>query len=133
MRECEEILRKRIYLQRLPSGIDNIINQSIAPIQLLLRNPVINRDRRASASSSCSKTITQYKFDLMALNIDIIKDIRHGHEELFRTLHGKLLQSNASDLLKQTIENRRQAMRQRHEAYLQHHLNTFFDEAPMAM
>ncbi|CAF2101776.1 unnamed protein product [Rotaria magnacalcarata] len=56
--EQVEILRKRIYLQRLPSGIDKIINQSIAPIQLRLSNCVFNKDRSASLMSSCSKTIT---------------------------------------------------------------------------
>ena len=55
MKEYEEVLRKRIYLRRLSSGIDLIINQSIDPIQLLLSNPVLDQDRRASLASSCSK------------------------------------------------------------------------------
>jgi hypothetical protein len=60
-KEYEEILRKRITLRRLPSAIDKTINQSIDPIQLLLANPILNKDRRASLISACSKTITQYK------------------------------------------------------------------------
>jgi hypothetical protein len=35
--------------------------------------------------------------------------------------------------LKQAIENRQQAMRKRHEIYLKHKLNTFFDEVPTAL
>jgi len=132
MKEYEEILRKRIYLQRLPSGIDSIINQSIDPIQLLLSNPILNKDRRASLISSCSKTITQYKFDLMAINLDTIQNIRHGHEKLLLDLQNKLSQSNWAELIKKTITNRQQAMLERHEIYLEHKLNTFFDEAPMA-
>jgi hypothetical protein len=132
MKEYEEILRKRIYLQRLPSGIDTIINQSIDPIQLLLSNPILNKDRRASLISSCSKTITQYKFDLMTINLDTIQNIRHGHEKLLLDLQNQLSQSNSTELIKKTIKNRQQAMEERHEIYLEHKLNTFFDEAPMA-
>ncbi|CAF1360760.1 unnamed protein product [Rotaria sordida] len=35
--------------------------------------------QRASLISTCSKTITQYKFDLMSLNLDIIENIKRGH------------------------------------------------------
>jgi len=132
-KEYEEILRKRIFLQRLPSGIDKIINQSIDPIQLLLSNHILNKDRRASLISSCSKTITQYKFDLMILNLDIIQNIRRGHEQLLIDLQEKLSKSISTESLKQAIENRQQAMRKRHEIYLNHKLNTFFDEAPTAL
>ncbi len=110
MKEYEEILRKRIYLQRLPSGIDTIINQTIDPIQLLLSNPVLNKDRCASLISSCPKTIAQYKFDLMAINLDTIQNIKDGNQELVVGLQKKLSQSDCDE----------------------HKLNTFFDEAPTA-
>src|SRR4051794_922777 len=89
-KEYEAILRKRIFLQRLPSAIDKIINQSIDPIQLLLVNPAISPDRRAMATSTCSKLITQYKFDLMSLNIGIMEDIQRGHQQSLRDLQGQL-------------------------------------------
>ncbi|CAF1392573.1 unnamed protein product [Didymodactylos carnosus] len=132
MKEYEEILRKRIYLQRLPSRIDKIINPTIDPIQLLLANPMLNKDRRVSGISNCSKTILQYEFDLMTINLDTMQNIRHGHEELRLDLQNKLSQSNWTELIKQSIENRRQAMIERLETYLKHKLNTFFDAAPMA-
>jgi len=132
MKEYEEILRKRIYLQRLPSGIDTIINQTIDPIQLLLSNPILNKDQCASLVSSCSKTITQYKFDLMTINLDTIRNIKHGHQELLMSLQQKLSQSNWNESITKAIENRQQAMMERHEIYLKHKLNTFFDEAPTA-
>ena len=125
MKEYEEILRKRIYLQRLPSGIDTIINRSIGPIQLLLSNPILNKDRRASLISSCSKTVTQYKFDLMTINLDTIGNIRRGHEELLLHLQKQLFQSDGNELVKQAIEHRQQAMIERHGIYLQHKLQTF--------
>ncbi|CAF3388326.1 unnamed protein product, partial [Rotaria sp. Silwood2] len=94
--EQEEILRKRIFLKRLPSGIDHTINQSIDYTQCLLSNPHLNKDRRASSISSCSKTIAQFKFDLMSLNLGIIEDIRRGHQQLLIKLQDKLMQSNCA-------------------------------------
>ena len=132
MKEYEEILRRRIFLQRLPSGIDKIINQSIDPIQLLLANPILNKDRRASLISSCSKTITKYKFDLVTINLDTIQNIRRGHEQLLIDLKDKLSHSDCIETIKQAIEHRQKAMQERHEVNLKHKLNTFFDEAPTA-
>ena len=128
-KEFKEILRKRISLQRLPSGIDKIINRSIDPVQLLLSNPVINKDQRASIISACSKTITQYKFDLMSINLNAIENIERGYQQTLFSVQDKLSQC-CNESIKQAIENRQQAMRQRHEIYLKHKLNTFFDEAP---
>ena len=98
----------------------------------MLSNPSINEDRRASLISNCSKTIAQYKFDLMTINLDTIQNIRRGHEQLLIDLQEKLLQS-CNESLKQAIENRQQAMRKRHEIYLKHKLDTFFDEAPATL
>jgi len=131
-KEHQDILRKRISLQRLPSGIDTIINQSIAPIQLLLTNPAISTDRRADVISTCSKLITQYKFDLMCLNLGTIEDIQRGHQQSLHDLQDKLLQLDCTDTLKQAITNRQETMYKRHEVYLKHKLNTFFDQAPMS-
>ena len=80
--------------------------------------------------SSCSKTVTQYKFDLMSLNFDVIENIKRGHQQSLIHLQNKLLQSDYIETMKQAIENRQKAMQKRHEAYLKHKLNTFFDEAP---
>ena len=131
MNEYEEIFRKRISLRRLPSGIDKIINRTIAAIEVLLSNPIIDKDRRASLASSCSKTITQYKFDLLTLNLHIIQNIRRGHQRLLLDLQEKLLQTDWTEAGKQAIVNRQQAKMKRHELYLKHKLNSFFDEAPM--
>jgi len=69
----------------------------------------------------------------MILNLDIIQNIRRGHEQLLIDLQEKLSKSISTESLKQAIENRQQAMRKRHEIYLKHKLNTFFDEAPTAL
>ena len=68
----------------------------------------------------------------MTINLDAMQNIRRGQQELLVDLQNKLVQLDASDLLKQAIENRQQAMIRRHETYLQHKLNSFFDEAPTA-
>ncbi|CAF1271585.1 unnamed protein product [Rotaria sordida] len=128
-KEEEEILRKRIFLRRLPSAYDKMINQSLDYVEPMLSNQVLDKDRRASLISSYSKTITQYKFDLMTLNLDTIQNIIRGHQQLLMDLQNKLPQC-CNELLIQAIENRRQAMEKRHELYVKHKLHTFFDEAP---
>jgi hypothetical protein len=92
----------------------------------LLLNHILNKDRRASLISSCSKTITQYKFDLMILNINIIQNIRRGHEQLLIDLQEKLSKASCTQSMTQAIRNR-------HEIYLKHKLNIFFDEAPTVL
>ena len=100
-------------------------------VELLLSNQAINKDRRASLISNYSKTVTQYKFDLMTLNLDTIQNIMRGQQQLLNDLQNKLSQY-CNELMIQTIENRQQTMQKRHEIYLKHKLNTFFDEAPTA-
>ena len=96
----------------------------------MLSNQALDKDRRASLISNYSKTITQYKYDLMTFNLDTIQSIMRGHQEILNDLQDKLLQLSCDDQIIQTIENRQQTMRECHEIYLQHKLNTFFDEAP---
>ncbi|CAF3940428.1 unnamed protein product [Adineta steineri] len=128
IKEKQEILRKQIFLQQLPVNIDNIIDQSIDHVQPMLSNPLLEKDRRAGLISRYSKTITQYKFDLMTLNLTTFQTIIYGHEQILIGLQEKLLKS-CIESLKQAIENRQEAMKKRHEIYLKHKLNTFFDEA----
>ncbi|CAF3868203.1 unnamed protein product [Rotaria sordida] len=128
----EEIIRKRIFLRRLPSAYDKTINRSMDYVQPMLSNQVLDKDRRASLVSSYSKTITQYKFDLMTLNLDTIQNIIRGHQQLLLDLQNKLAPC-CSELLIQAIENRRQTMEKHHELYLKHKLHTFFDEAPTTL
>ena len=129
-KEKEEIIRKRIFLQRLPATIDKSIDQSIQHVQSMLLNPVLDKDRRAGLISNYSKTITQCKFDLMSLDINTLQHIRRGYHQTLTDLEEKLSHSNCNESLKDTIEKRQETMRKRHEVYLKHRLNTFFDEAP---
>jgi hypothetical protein len=105
-KEKQEILRKRIFLQRLPATIDKSIDQSIDHVKPMLSDPVLDKDRCASLTSNYSKAVTQYKFDLMTLDLNTLQDITRGHQQTLVDLHEKLLQSNCNQSLKQAIKNR---------------------------
>ena len=50
--------------------MDKKVNETIDPIEVLLADPSTDRNGRTSLVSDCSKTITQYKFDLMAIKLE---------------------------------------------------------------
>ncbi|CAF2947527.1 unnamed protein product [Rotaria sp. Silwood2] len=131
-----EVLRKRVSLRRLPQSFDKILDQSIASIQTMLSRPILHKDRRASMASRCSKTITQYKFDLMAMTIAIAQDTARGHAQLtvdtknkLRLLDGDQVQSS-TELLIKAMETRAQNMKKRAQELLQYKLMSFFEQAP---
>ena len=95
----------------------------------MLANSVLDKDRRAGLISDYSKAITQYKFDLMSLNLNTLENIRRGHQQKRIDLEGKISQC-CNDLAIQALKNRQQTMEKRHKKFLQYTLNTFFDEAP---
>jgi hypothetical protein len=138
VKEQQEILRKRISLQRISPSLDKSIDQSIETIQKLLSTSVLNKDKRASLASQCSKTVTQYKYDLMMLTLATTENIILGHEQMAMNLKKKLLLIDNANLqlsteeLLQTIKHREEIMKKRFETMVQYKVNTFFDEAPMA-
>ena len=114
----------------MPHAYDRIIDQSLDYIKPILSNNVLDKDRQCTLASKYSKTITQYKFDLMTLHLDTIQSVIRSHQQLLNDLQEKLTQTCNKELI-QAIQHRQQAMKDRHEIYLKHKLNTFFDEAPM--
>lgn len=128
-KEKLEILRKRIFLQRLPASVDSNIDQLIDHVRPMLSDPVLDKDHGTRLASNYSKTITQFKYDLMTLDLNTLQNIIHGHERLLIDLQDQLSQI-CTDSLRHAIKNRQQAMRHCHEIYVKHKLNTFFDEAP---
>ena len=116
-----------------------MINQSIEHLRTLLSCPTLNKNRRAILASHLSKMITQYKFDLMALNIATLEDSVRGHAQVAIDAKNELLlldrdkpQAPTQDLI-QTIETRQDNMKQRAEELLNHQLQTFFEQAPTEM
>ena len=98
----------------------------------MLDNPVLDKDQRAGLISKYSKTFTQYKFDLMCLNLNTLENIRRGHQQKLTDLQDKIQQS-CHHLLQEAITNRRQTMEIRHKKFLEHKLKTFFDDAPTSV
>ena len=131
------ILRKRVFLKRLPASLDTVINQSIEHPRTLLSDPNLNKNRRAILASHLSKMITQYKFDLVALNIATLEDSARTHAQVAVDVKNKLLLLDGDPLpsstreLIQVIEIRQKNMKQRAEELLNHQLQTFFEQAPM--
>ena len=138
VKEQQEILRKRISLQRISPSLDKSIDQSIETIQKMLSTSVLNKDKRASLASQCSKTVTQYKYDLMMLTIATTENIIRGHAQMAMDLKEKFLLINNANLQLSTdefikaIKHREEIMKKRFETMIQYKVNTFFDEAPMA-
>ena len=114
-----------------------MINQSIEHIRTLLSDPNLNKNRRAILASHLSKMITQYKFDLVALNIASLEDSARAHAQVAIDAKNELLllldrdkpQSPTEDLIL-TIETREDNMKQRAGELLNHQLQTFFEQAP---
>ena len=111
------ILRKRVFLKRLPASLDTVINQSIEHLRTLLADPNLNKDRRAILASHLSKMITQYKFDLVALNIATLEDSARTHAQVGIDAKNELLlldgdqpQFSTQDLI-QAIELRQENMK----------------------
>ncbi|CAF4375053.1 unnamed protein product, partial [Rotaria sordida] len=121
---------------RLPQSYDKILNQSIAPIQTMLSHAILHKDRRASMVSRCSKTITQYKFDLMAMTIAIAQDTARGYAQLAIHTKNKLCQLDNNSLrtsieqLIQAIEIRGENMKKRAQELFQYKMISFFEQAP---
>jgi len=138
VKEQQDILRKRISLQRISPSLDKSIDQSIETIQKMLSTSVLNKDKRAGLASQCSKTVTQYKYDLMMLTLATTENIIRGHAQMAMDLKEKLLLIDNANLqlptedLIQTIKHRGEIMKKRFETMIQYRVNTFFDEAPMA-
>ena len=132
-------LRKRVFLKRLPASLVTVINRSIEHLRTLLSDPNLHKDRRAILVSHLSKMITQYKFDLVALNIATLEDSARAHAQVTIDAKNELLlldqdksQSSAQDLI-QAIETRQHNMEQRAEELLNHQVQTFFEQAPTEM
>ncbi|CAF4191590.1 unnamed protein product, partial [Rotaria sordida] len=102
----------------------------------MLSHAIMHKDRRASMASRCSKTITQYKFDLMAMTIAIAQDTARGYAQLAIDTKNKLCQLDNNSLrtsieqLIQAIEIRGENMKKRAQELFQYKMISFFEQAP---
>jgi hypothetical protein len=135
-KEQLEILRKRIFLKRLPAKTDQMIDQLLDDNKQTLANAFLNQEQCASSASRSSKEIVQCKFNLMLIQQDDWENAIRRHHATLNTLQDKLSKLNKekpyvySIAFMDTIEERRQAMIQRLIRIREQQLKTFFDEAP---
>jgi len=108
-----------------------MIDRTVEKTELQLSESMMDRDQRASLGSACSKLVTQYKFDLSCLNLQVLENNRHGYQKLLTELLKELSETDWPDSIKQVIIDRQNSIVDRFEAYLVHKLNTFFVQAPM--
>ena len=138
MKAVEEvaILRERVSLRRLSRSFDDLVDQSIDDLRTRLSRPLLDRDRRAILTSRCSKTITQYKFDLMTLTIATAEDAARANTKLANDAKNGLLLLDGNEpqpstlLLIEAIEARRENMEKRAAQMLKYKLMSFFELAP---
>ncbi|CAF3954955.1 unnamed protein product [Rotaria sp. Silwood1] len=102
----------------------------------MLSRSILNNDLRASMTSRCSKTITQYKFDVMAMTVAISQDTTRGHTQLADDTKNKLRLldddkiRSSTELLINAMETRAENIKKRAQELLQHKLMSFFELAP---
>ncbi|CAF1594807.1 unnamed protein product, partial [Didymodactylos carnosus] len=133
------IYRKRVSLKRLPQSLVTLVDHTIDPLRTMLSRPGLDNDRRATIALHCSKTITQYKFDLMALTIATAEDTARAHAQIaidakkeLRLLDGDQPQYSTEELIK-AIDTRDENMQKRAQQFLDHQLQSFFEQAPMGI
>jgi hypothetical protein len=125
------ILKQRLYSRRLPSSY-SLLDHSIDSIEQMLQGTVLNEDRRVTLLARRSKTIAQFKFDLMVLTITTVEERLRSHTNVISIEKNKLLTMGplaSFDPMMKLIEARRGIMKERSECLLQRKLS-FFDRAP---
>lgn len=126
MREQESVLRKSILSEKLSNIYDAIVNQLMGLHEPLPNNEVLDEEQYNQLTSCYSQAMTQFKFQLMTLNLDTIQHLLHGYQQIFNELQRKLSVCCNEHLI-EAIEKRQQVMKETHELYLEHKLNTFSD------
>ncbi|CAF1483985.1 unnamed protein product [Rotaria sordida] len=132
------ILKQRIYTKRLPAS-DAILDYSIDPIENMLKQPALNKDKRATLSFRRLKTIAQFKYDMMVLTIATAEETVRSHISIIANEKKKLIDNTSGGQvplpkpliqLMNAITARQTNMVQRSQHILQQKLSVF-DDAPV--
>ncbi|CAF1565624.1 unnamed protein product, partial [Rotaria sordida] len=133
------ILKQRIYTKRLPASYA-ILDHSIDPIENMLKQPALNKDKRATLSFRRLKTIAQFKYDMMVLTIATAEETVRSHISIIANEKKKLIDNTSGGQvplpkpliqLMNAITARQTNMIQRSQHILQQKLSVF-DNAPVA-
>lgn len=133
------ILKQRIYTKQLPSSL-NILDHSIDNVENLLKQSVINRDKSATLSFRRLKTIAQFKYDMMTLEMTTVEEIIRSHANIIADEKNKLVSSAGGQVpipkslvqIMTAITTRQSNMIQRSQCILKKKLSVF-DDAPMTI
>lgn len=106
---------------------------------MLLKQPVLNRDKRATLFCRRLKTIAQFKYDMMVLAITTAEETIRCHTNIIVEEKKKLIDSTNEHVppipkslvqIMNTIAARQTNLTQRHQLILRQKLSVF-DDAPM--
>ncbi|CAF2168445.1 unnamed protein product, partial [Rotaria magnacalcarata] len=133
------ILKQRIYTKRLPSSL-NILDHSIDNVEHLLKQSIINRDKSATLSFRRLKTIAQFKYDIMTLEMTTVEEIIRSHVNIIADEKRKLIDSAGGQVpipkslvqVMNAIAARQSNMVQRSQCILKKKISVF-DDAPMTI
>lgn len=140
--EAEEqvaILKQRIYTKRLPSCFD-VLDHSVDSMENMLKQPVINQDKRDTLSYRRLKTIAQFKYDILTQTIALAEETKRGYtnliadekKKLIDTAQGQVPIPKALVQIMHAIATRQSNLVQRAQHILKQKLSVF-DNAPVAI
>lgn len=131
------ILKQRIYVKRLPASYhlaDYSIDQGA---EQMLQDPFLSAEKRVALSSQRERTISRFKYDLLANQLSTIEEIIRTHslvitkekKKLTEAAHGQLpLPKSLVDIL-QAIAARQSNIIKRAQLIIKQKVS-FFDHAP---
>ena len=127
----------RIYTKRLPAPFA-LLDHSIDNMEQMLKQPVFNEDKRAELSYRRSKTIAQFKYDMILLEITTAEEAVRSHTNIIAEQKKKFIDSANGQVplpksliqLNNTLTARQTNLTQRNQIILKQKLSVF-DHAPM--
>ena len=133
------ILKQRIYTKRLPASF-NLLDHSIDGTEKMLAQSASNDDKRATLSNRREKTIAQFKYDLMVIQITTAEElvrsqsniIAHEKKKLVDSVHGQIPLPKSLVTILKAISNRQKNIIKRMQLINKKKLS-FFDNAPVVI
>jgi hypothetical protein len=138
--EYVAILKQRIYTKRLPSSF-NLLDHSIDDnTEKMLKNPLLNEDKRATLSSQREKIISRFKYDMMAIKINTAEEMIRSHVNIIVNEKTKLTDTARGQAplpkllvnILNSIAARQSNISKRGQLITKYKLS-FFDHAPTVM
>ena len=126
------ILKQRIYTRRLPPSY-NTIDHSMDNIEQALNRTIIDENMRTTLLARRSKTIAQFKYDMLVLTVATIEERIHACRQIISNEKVKLVSRNPSTTFESVltfIDQHQNLVQKRFDCILQWKMS-FFEYAPM--